>query len=136
MTMPRSEIMSRIKAVSAKETISKPLAEQLAGCRLRHQPKGIYGRPDFANKRRKVAVFMHGCFWHGHSHVRIPKTNSYWWALKMKYNKARHRKVVRTLRSQGWKVVTFWECHPKMKMLVRESRRRSRPAKSGASSDC
>jgi DNA mismatch endonuclease (patch repair protein) len=102
--------MSRIRSVSALEAEARPIASRRAGCRLRHQPKGIHGRPDYANKARLTAVFVHGCWWHRcPAHFKAPKTNRKFWARKFARNVARHREVSRALRRRGWRVLTIWE---------------------------
>lgn len=106
----RSRIMSGIRSVSAMERRAGPLARRRAGCPLRHQPKGIPGNPDYANKRRKVVVFVHGCFWHGcGKHYRKPKSNAGFWRNKIAANMWRDSRNVRRLRRLGWRVVKIWE---------------------------
>lgn len=69
------------------------------------------GRPDFAWPRERVALFVHGCFWHGcPRHYREPKSNVAFWRAKVGRNAARDRKVARRLRRDGWRVFTAWEC--------------------------
>jgi DNA mismatch endonuclease Vsr len=75
-----------------------------------YQPKHIFGKPDFANKKSKIAVFIDGCFWHGCPyHYITPKTNSAFWSQKIKKNIARDRKVGKTLKKEGYKVFRYWE---------------------------
>lgn len=108
----RSSLMSRIRSVSAVERRAKALAEFRAGCRLTHQPKGVHGRPDYASKKMKVALFMHGCFWHQPCPLgcsRAPKSNAAFWERKFARNRARHEEVVGRLVADGWKVITIWE---------------------------
>ena len=108
--MTRSELMSRIRSVSGAERRAASLCAARAGCRLRHQPKGVEGRPDYANKARKVAVFFHGCFWHScPRHGTLPRTNRAFWRRKFQGNARRHRRAVRRLRAAGWRVITVWE---------------------------
>jgi DNA mismatch endonuclease (patch repair protein) len=67
-------------------------------------------RPDFVFRRLRVAVFVDGCFWHGcPRHFIKPKGNAKFWRDKIATNRARDRKVNRTLRSMGWKVARVWE---------------------------
>lgn len=109
--LTRSEIMKRIKSVSKVEVEAAQFCRRLAGCRLSHQQKGILGRPDYSNKARKVAVFFHGCFFHGHAcKERTVKTNRAFWADKVAHNKARHSYVELMLEADGWTVLTVWEC--------------------------
>ena len=106
----RSWIMSRIRSVSRVELAARPLATRLAGCRLIHQPRFIYGKPDYANKSKRVAVFFHGCYWHGCArHFKCPKTNSEFWQGKINRSIQRHNEVRRKLKKDGWTVLTVWE---------------------------
>ncbi len=108
--MNRSELMSRIRSVSAMEVRARGLATKRAGVSLRHQPRGVPGRPDYANKSKGVAVFIHGCFWHVCArHHRMPKTNRAFWRKKFLRNVARHREAARQLRKLGYKVIVIWE---------------------------
>jgi len=106
----RSRIMSNIKSISGIERI--PV--RLAHLHMRHQPKGIYGRPDFANKSRKVALFIDGCYWHFHeTHIKLPKTNKKFWREKFERSKQRDSEVTERLESEGWTVHRIWECELK-----------------------
>lgn len=72
------------------------------------------GRPDIVFAPQKVAVFVHGCFWHGHTackEAHIPKTNTKFWKVKILNNKKRDSKNRRALQGVGWKVFTLHECH-------------------------
>src|ERR1700680_1329322 len=83
-------------------------AEGVSGYRL-HWP--VIGRPDIAFPGRKVAFFVHGCFWHGHScGVRMATYNRAFWDAKILENQARDAKVLSTLHAEGWAVVVIWEC--------------------------
>ncbi len=70
------------------------------------------GRPDLAFARVKVAVFVHGCFWHRCPHCRLPlpKTHTDWWRAKFEANQRRDKEKARLLREAGWRVLTLWEC--------------------------
>lgn len=106
----RSSLMSKIGAVSRMERNARRHATKVAGVRLRHQPKGLHGRPDYANKRKGVVVFVDGCFWHKcPRHWRPPKTNVAFWLRKVAMNAARRRKVAKALREAGYRVVRIWE---------------------------
>lgn len=108
--MTRSELMSRIRSVSGMERRARPLATLAAGCRLRHQPKGVFGRPDYASKSRKVAVFVDGCWFHScPRHFTMPKTNRPFWRRKFKRNVERRREVSAVLKGDGWKIMRIWE---------------------------
>jgi DNA mismatch endonuclease, patch repair protein len=112
--LSRGDLMSRVPSSGAKTT-EKRLASLLrraglAGWRGR-QP--LAGKPDFVWRRPRVAVFVDGCFWHGHNCGRnvTPKTNTKAWRQKIRRNRARDCRASRQLRRQGWAVVRIWECH-------------------------
>lgn len=74
----------------------------------RQQPFSV--RPDFVFPKRKTAVFVDGCFWHGcPKHATQPRTNAKFWREKIAGNRARDRRVNRTLRADGWTVIRVWE---------------------------
>lgn len=108
----RSYIMSKIGGVSALELKARPM---LRGLMLRHQPRGIHGNPDFANKARKLAVFVHGCYWHRcpRCGFSIPATNTGFWRKKFERNVKRHAEVAAELTKSGWDVLVIWECEVK-----------------------
>lgn len=84
-----------------------------AGCRYRLGGDGLPGRPDLHFPGRKLAVFVHGCFWHGHDcprGARIPKTNTAYWTAKIARNQARDAAAVAALAALGWRSVVVWEC--------------------------
>lgn len=83
------------------------------GMSYRLNVRTLPGSPDFANKRRRWAVFVHGCFWHAHracSRSTIPKSNRDFWIAKFKTNRERDARNVRSLRKLGFRVAVFWEC--------------------------
>lgn len=84
--------------------------------RTRKNVKPLPGSPDFASKSRKLAIFVHGCFWHGHTcyrGARAPKTNAAYWSAKIARNKARDARVRRELNALGYRVMVIWECRLK-----------------------
>lgn len=106
----RSEIMSKIKSKSSIERIPKVYQD----FHLRAHPRGIYGKPDFANKKRKIALFIDGCFWHGcPEHFKCPKTRVEFWRAKIDRNKRRDAEVNEHLLDKGWTVIRIWECELK-----------------------
>ena len=73
----------------------------------------MFGKPDVVLPKFRTVVFMHGCFWHRHNGCRqcySPKTRVDFWERKFSATVERDRKVVRTLRRDGWRVVIVWEC--------------------------
>jgi DNA mismatch endonuclease (patch repair protein) len=70
----------------------------------------VFGKPDFVFWKARVAVFVDGCFWHAcPKHSNIPDGNRAFWKRKLAGNQARDRRVNRTLRKNGWRVVRIWE---------------------------
>jgi DNA mismatch endonuclease, patch repair protein len=108
----RSDVMSRIRGRGNQSTEMRMVAlfraHGISGWR-RHLP--LPGRPDFAFRREKVAVFVDGCFWHGcPSCYRPPKGNARFWMEKIGGNRRRDRRADRALRERGWSVIRVWEC--------------------------
>jgi len=106
----RSKIMSNIRGKNTKPeiTIRKLLWAQ--GIRYRIHSRKIFGTPDISIKKKKLAVFVDGCFWHGCKKCyKEPKTNTEFWRKKLAYNKQRRTKVKRELRKKGWIALEFWE---------------------------
>ena len=83
------------------------------GIRFHAHPRGLSGTPDVILPKSRVAVFVHGCFWHRHRgcpRASTPKSNPHFWSVKFADNVRRDARNVRTLRSEGWSVCTVWEC--------------------------
>lgn len=109
----RSENMRRIKS---KDTKPELAARQLlfkAGYRYRLHRKDLPGKPDIVFAKANKAIFVHGCFWHGHENCvdgRIPKSRTDYWPSKIAGNKARDERNQGLLKEQGWEVLVIWEC--------------------------
>lgn len=108
-----SALMSRIRGrnTGPEKALRKALAAAgVRGYRLHYDR--VPGRPDLAFVRPKVAVFVHGCFWHGCPNCRPQRPGSHraFWGAKLDGNKARDRRKTRQLRKAGWCVLTVWEC--------------------------
>lgn len=83
----------------------------------------LSGKPDIVFIGRKSAIFVHGCFWHGHdcrAGMRIPKTNLSYWLHKIERNKQRDAENIATLQMQGWRVLIVWECEIKQPERLKE----------------
>jgi DNA mismatch endonuclease (patch repair protein) len=112
----RSEVMSKIRGHDTKpELILRSLLHRHGYRFTIRGPKNkrLPGRPDLVLPKYRTVIFVHGCYWHGHEHCkhfRIPKSRSDWWTAKIEGNRARDLRVEKQLRSQGWHVVTIWEC--------------------------
>jgi DNA mismatch endonuclease (patch repair protein) len=71
------------------------------------------GKPDIAYGRRRLAIFVHGCFWHGHDCARgsrAPKTNAAYWSAKIARNRARDERNLTDLAERGWRTLVIFEC--------------------------
>ena len=105
----RQRCMSRIKGKNTKPELALRAALWEAGLRYRVHFR-MKGNPDIVFPKRKVAVFVDGCFWHAcpvHSHM--PKSNGTYWKAKFVRNMERDERVNATLRAEGWTVLRFWE---------------------------
>jgi DNA mismatch endonuclease (patch repair protein) len=83
------------------------------GWRYRTANRDLPGSPDLANRTRKWAVFVHGCFWHRHAgcpKATVPKANRNFWLAKFSANRSRDARACEELRSSGFSVATIWEC--------------------------
>ena len=111
--LTRSQLMSRVRSRGNKTTelvaVKLFRAYGITGWR-RHA--NLIGKPDFIWPRSRVAVFIDGCFWHGHACGRnlTSKTNALLWRQKIISNQNRDRRNTRALKRIGWKVLRVWEC--------------------------
>jgi len=104
-----------MRAVRGRDTRPEMTVRRLLhrlGYRFRLHRADLPGRPDLAFPVRHKAVFVHGCFWHGHDcHLfRWPKGNAEFWQAKIAGNVERDRRTLDALVAQGWRVLTVWEC--------------------------
>jgi DNA mismatch endonuclease (patch repair protein) len=117
----RSEIMSRIgPRDTAPERAVRRVAHRL-GYRFRLHRKNLPGRPDLVFPRFKVALFVHGCFWHRHPgcvNCSTPKTRPEFWAAKFAATVARDRRNEQALSAIGWRVLKIWECEAEDARLI------------------
>lgn len=109
----RSAVMRRVKGRDTTPELAVRRILRAAGVGYRLGGAGLPGRPDLVMKGRGVAVFVHGCFWHGHDCARggrKPKANAAYWSAKIDRNRARDEASRAALTAAGWRVVTVWEC--------------------------
>lgn len=109
----RSRMMSGIRGKDTRPEIVVRKALHAAGYRFRLHRRDLPGVPDVVLPSRKVAIFVHGCFWHMHAgcgNARIPSTRPEFWRAKLEANIDRDRRVIAALRSSGWRVLICWEC--------------------------
>jgi len=109
--LTRSQIMSRVRSGGNKSTevrlIELLKRHEVTGWRRRYP---LLGNPDFVFPSVRLAVFVDGCFWHGHPRLcRLPATNKHYWIPKIQRNRQRDREVGIALKSRGWRVVRIWE---------------------------
>ena len=112
-TATRSRMMSGIGGRNTKPEIIVRKALFAAGYRFRLHRKDLPGRPDVVLPVHRVAVFVHGCFWHAHSGCRYAKTPASrreFWEAKLAANVERDRCARDALLSAGWRVLVVWEC--------------------------
>ncbi len=109
----RSANMSRVRSENtAPERRVRSLLHR-AGYRFRLHPRDLPGSPDIVLPKWKTAIFVHGCFWHGHEGCRrskLPSTRTEFWRAKIERNRARDRAATERLTALGYQVVTLWGC--------------------------
>lgn len=112
----RSWIMRQVNSKNTSpEKIIRRLLTDL-GYRYRLQATDLPGKPDIIFRGKKKIIFIHGCFWHGHTCKRggrIPKTNIEYWRNKIAKNKIRDELVAGMLTERSWRLLTIWECELK-----------------------
>ena len=110
--------MSRIRSKNTKPELVIRKFLFANGFRFGLHSKTLPGKPDLVLKPLKTAVFVHGCFWHGHKNCKyyvIPKTRTKRWLNKINNNRLNDRKKKRAIEKEGWKTITVWECEIKPK---------------------
>jgi DNA mismatch endonuclease, patch repair protein len=112
----RSLMMAAVRQQNTQPELTLRKALHRAGLRYRlHRPE-LPGTPDIVFVRSRVAIFVHGCFWHRHSgcpRATTPATRVDFWLDKFEKNVARDRRAQSSLRAAGWRVLVVWECQVK-----------------------
>lgn len=109
----RSEVMSRIRG---RDTVPELVVRSYLhrrGLRFRLHRRDLPGRPDIVLPAYRVAILVHGCFWHGHAGCKrasLPKTRVSFWAEKIAANRERDARSIRALEALGWRPLIVWEC--------------------------
>ena len=109
----RSRMMSGIRGKDTKPEMIVRKALFAAGYRFRLHRKDLPGVPDIVLPIRRVAIFVHGCFWHMHAgckYAKLPSTRPEFWNEKLSGNALRDQKARDALLSNGWRVLIVWEC--------------------------
>lgn len=115
-TSDRSKMMAKVRAANTRpERIVRSAAHRI-GLRFRLHRRDLPGTPDLVLPKRKLVIFVHGCFWHRHegcARSSLPATNVEFWIRKFQRNVERDRAAVAALEVAGWQVVVIWECQTK-----------------------
>ena len=112
--------MVAIHSASTKPELRLRHALWRQGFRFRVNDRRLPGPPDIILPKYQTAIFIHGCFWHGHKGCKnytIPKTNTDFWTAKVARNQERDQEVWRQLEAKGWFVIIVWECELKKAVL-------------------
>jgi DNA mismatch endonuclease (patch repair protein) len=123
--------MAKVKRKNTEPELRLRRALRALGLRTRAHVSDLPGTPDLVIPDSKLAIFVHGCFWHRHSgcdKATTPKTNRRFWLAKFEANVARDRRQARRLRKAGWSVLTVWECRIErnLQSVVRQVYRKTR----------
>ena len=129
----RHYVMSRIHGKGTKPELKVRQWLWRHGYRYRLNVKSVPGKPDIVMRKYRTAIFVNGCFWHGHhvetqcfaslqeitnsSCCKIPQTNREFWVNKIRRNQERDLKNYQLLRENGWQVIVVWECQLQPKLL-------------------
>ena len=115
-SVQRSKVMARVRA---KDTQPEKRVRSIAhamGLRFRLHRRDLKGTPDLLFPKHKIAMFVHGCFWHQHPNCKrasIPQTRQEFWLPKLGRNVQRDKESAAQLRLDGWRVKVIWECETK-----------------------
>ena len=115
----RSDIMRKVKSKNNKSTEQNLIhffnENKITGWRRNYSVKG---HPDFVFLKERIAVFVDGCFWHGHDCRNTkPSDNQEYWRRKRERNIRRDKEVTELVEKRGWKVIRIWECELKKKNI-------------------
>ena len=117
----RSEIMSHIKS---KDTNIELMVRRYLfahGYRYRVNYRQLPGKPDIVFTKKKIAIFIHGCYWHGHDcesrYAHSSKSNKEYWVPKIERTKQRDHEHIEELQEVGWRVFVLWECQIKKEFI-------------------
>ena len=109
----RAAVMRRVKGRDTAPEMRVRKALTRLGARYRLHRKDLPGCPDIVMPGRRLAILVHGCFWHGHDcarGARTPKQNREYWVAKVARNRTRDAQAVIQLEAMSWRVETIWEC--------------------------
>lgn len=109
----RAAVMRAVKARDTQPELKVRAMLRALGHRYRLDARDLPGRPDIVQRGRRKAIFVHGCFWHGHDcarGARKPQANADYWRDKIARNRARDAAAVERLSEAGWSCLVIWEC--------------------------
>lgn len=109
----RSACMAAIRSVDTKPELVVRKIVRALGVKCRLHGRDLPGSPDLVIDRSRIAIFVHGCFWHMHRCKRgrsTPATRVEFWRVKRTKNRDRDRRACSALRRAGWRVLVVWEC--------------------------
>ncbi|MEY4785017.1 MAG: Very short patch repair protein [Pseudomonadota bacterium] len=115
-TEKRSAVMRAVKSRGTAPELKVRRAAHALGLRFRLGRSDLPGKPDLVFPSRRIALFVHGCFWHGHDcarGARMPHTNRTYWQAKIARNMERDAASLASLRKLDWKPAVIWECETK-----------------------
>lgn len=108
----RSWIMSRIKGRNSKPELEVRKLLFANGFRFRLHVKDLPGKPDIVLPKYRTVIFVHGCFWHGHTGCKraiLPSTNEEFWKQKIEKNIQRDKVATMALKRLGWRIIVVWD---------------------------
>lgn len=117
----RSAIMSRIRSANTLPELTVRRLVSRLGFRYHLNDTQLPGKPDLVFRSLQKLIFVHGCFWHGHTckrGARMPKSNTVYWTKKIQNNQARDKKAINLLRKTGWSVKIVRECELKKELKL------------------
>ncbi|MGE0529721.1 MAG: very short patch repair endonuclease [Hyphomonadaceae bacterium] len=119
----RSAVMRAVKSRHTAPELAVRAAARALGYARRYRLNGakLPGKPDLVFGAMHKAVFVHGCFWHGHDcrrGARQPKDNAAYWRAKIARNVARDQESLRALKDDGWSALVIWECETRDSALL------------------
>ncbi|MFI8337030.1 very short patch repair endonuclease [Pseudomonas taetrolens] len=108
----RSRMMTNIRSKNTSPEILIRKALHARGFRFRVHVKKLPGTPDLVLPKYKAAIFIHGCFWHGHScrYFKTPQTRQAFWMEKIGKNQERDKRQLVAIQALNWRVLVIWEC--------------------------
>lgn len=109
----RSALMKRVRRSGTSAELIVANVCRTLGIACRRNVRSLPGSPDLANKSRRWAIFVNGCYWHHHTgctRATTPERNNEFWVEKFRANRRRDAAKIRQLRADGFKVALVWEC--------------------------